>query len=294
MNKRTFGDRIFDIFNVVLMLVLILVFFVPFWTVLSTSFVGNEESAIRGAYQLFPQKFDFTCYDVLLSKGSAIYGAYGVTIFRTVAGTSLSLLLTVFLAYGLSKRTLPYRKAITFFVFFPMIFSGGMLPTYLLVHSIGVYNTVWAMLLPAAVSVWNTMLMRNFFAQIPDSLEESAKIDGASTLRTLFQIILPLSLPSITTIGLFYAVAHWNSWFDAAMYINDRTLYPLQLILRNIIMAMSSSDINNAALNNLTDTPPTESMKCAAIIVTTLPIMCVYPFIQKYFVKGAMVGSIKG
>lgn len=294
MNQRTIGEKIFDKFNVIGMILMVLIFLVPFLTVLSTSFVGNEEAAVRGAYQLIPKKLDFTCYQVLLSAGSAIYGAYGVTLFRTIFGTAFSLWLTVMLSYGLSKKSLPFRKPITFFVFVPMIFSGGLVPTYLLVYSVGIYNTIWALILPCAVSVWNTILMRNFFSQIPDSLEESAKIDGASTLCVLFRIILPLSLPSIATIGLFYAVAQWNSWFDAALYINKSNLYPLQLILRNIVMAMSSADVNNAALNSLTDTPPSESMKCAAIIVTTLPIMCVYPFIQKYFVKGVMVGSVKG
>lgn len=294
MKQRTIGSKIFDIFNIAFMIMLTLIFLIPFLTVLSTSFVSDAESTARGAYQLIPHSFDFNCYQVLLSSGSSIYRAYGITIFRTVFGTAFSLLLTVMLAYGLSKKALPYRKQITFFVFFPMLFNGGMVPTYLLVHSIGIYNTIWAMILPCAVSVWNTILMRNFFAQIPDSLEESAKIDGASTLCILFRIILPVSLPSIATIGLFYAVSHWNAWFDAALYINTNNLYPLQLILRNIVMAMSNADINNAALNNLATAPPSESMKCAAIVVTTVPIMCVYPFIQKYFVKGVMVGSVKG
>lgn len=294
MKQKTIGSKIFDILNVIFMILLVLLFLIPFLTVLSTSFVGEAESNVRGAYQLIPYKLDFSCYQVLLSSGSSIYHAYGITFFRTIFGTGLSLLFTVMLAFGLSKKTLPFRKSITFFVFFPMLFSGGMVPTYLLVHSIGIYNTIWAMILPCAVSVWNTILMRNFFAQIPDSLEESAKIDGASTLCTLFRIIIPVSLPSIATIGLFYAVGHWNAWFDAALYINSSNLYPLQLILRNIVMAMSSADINNAALNSLESAPPTESMKCAAIIVTTVPIMCVYPFIQKYFVKGVMVGSVKG
>lgn len=294
MKNHNLGDKVFDTINVVFMILLILVFLIPFIVVVSTSFVGPSESAVRGTYQLYPKAFDFSCYKVLLSRGSTIYRAYGITIFRSIFGTALSLLATVMLAYGLSKKNLPFRKSLTMFVFFPMIFSGGMIPTYLLVRNIGVYNTIWAMILPCAINVWNTLLMRNFFSQIPDSLEESAKVDGATTVCTLFKIILPLSLPSIATVGLFYAVAHWNSWFDAAMYINKNELFPLQLILRNIIMAMSSGDINNNALNSLTDTPPTESMKCAAIVVTTLPIMCVYPFIQKYFVKGVMVGSVKG
>ncbi len=294
MSHRSIGSRMFDICNVIFMIIIILVFFLPFWIVISTSLVGSAESARRGAYQFIALQPDFNCYKVLLSGGSVIFKAYGVTIFRTIAGTALSLLCTVTLAYGLSKKSLPHRNAITAFVFFPMIFSGGMIPTYLLVHSVGIYDTMWALLLPAIISVWNTLLMRNFFMEIPESLEESAKIDGASTLCILFRIILPLSLPSIATIGLFYAVGHWNAWFDAAMYITNRSLYPLQLILRNIVMAMSNADINNLALNSMNDQPPTESMKCAAIIVTTLPIICVYPFIQKYFVKGVMVGAVKG
>ncbi len=294
MKNTSLGGKVFDIANLIFMLMLILVFFIPFWTVFATSFVGVLESARRGPYQLFPEEIDLSSYEVLLSGGSVIYRAYFITILRTVLGTAISLAFTVTLAYGMSKRNLPYRKVITAFVFFPMLFSGGMIPTYLLVRNIGIYDTIWAMLLPSAVSVWNTLLMRNFFMEIPDSLEESAKIDGASIIKILLRIILPLSLPSIATIGLFYAVWHWNAWFDASMYINDSALKPLQVILRNIVLSMSNTEVNNAILNEMAEPPPTESMKCAAIIVTTLPILCVYPFIQKYFVKGIMVGSVKG
>lgn len=292
--KKTRGERVFDVFNILFMIILLLVFFVPFWTVFATSFIGPMESARRGAYQLYPEKIDLSCYQVLLSGGSVIFRAYGVTILRTVLGTALNLLVTVTLAYGLGKKNLPGRSAITLFVFFPMLFSGGMIPTYLLIHALNINNTIWAMILPCIISVWNTLLMRNFFMEIPESLEESAKIDGASTLTILFRIILPLSLPAIATIGLFYAVGHWNAWFDASMYITKRELMPLQVILRSIILAMSNEGINNEVINDMTSQPPTESMKCAAIIVTTLPIICVYPFIQKYFVKGVMVGSVKG
>lgn len=294
MKKRSVGDRVFDCCNILFMILLTLVFFIPFWVVFATSFVGTLESARRGAYQFYPEVIDLSCYKVLLTQGSVIFRAYGVTIARTVIGTAISLLFTVTLAYGLAKRALPGRKALTAFVFFPMLFAGGMVPTYLLIYGLHINNTFWAMVLPTAISVWNTLLMRNFFMEIPESLEESAKIDGASVLVILFRIILPLSLPAVATIGLFYAVGHWNAWFDASMYISNRELMPLQVILRNIVLSMSNSDINNQVLNEMRDPPPTESMKCAAIMVTTLPIICVYPFIQKYFVKGVMVGSVKG
>lgn len=293
MKPQSRGDRAFNVCNIIFIALVTLLFILPFWIVLATSFVGQLESARRGAYQLYAEQIDLSSYKTLLSGGSVIYRAYGVTIFRIVVGTALNLLFTVGLAYGMSKKEMPGCKGITMFVFFTMLFSGGLVPRFLLISKLGLIDSTWALILPGLVDAWNALLMRNFFMQIPESLEESAKIDGASTMTILLRIVLPLSLASIATIGLFYAVWHWNSWFDAAMYINSREKYPVQILLRNIVLSASNQDLNNELMSEAIR-PPAESIKSAAIIVTTVPVLFIYPFVQKYFVKGVMVGGIKG
>jgi len=174
-----------------------------------------------------------------------------------------------------------------------MLVSGGLIPSFLLVKYIGLYNNVWALIVPGLISVWNMILLRNFFMQIPESLEESAILDGATPIQILIKIIIPLSVPAIATIGLFYAVAHWNDWYDAFIYITDSQKLPVQNIMRNIVIGASIADLGNEGMSDSVK-PPTETIKSAVIIISTLPILCVYPFIQKYFVKGIMVGSVKG
>lgn len=294
MNIRTKGDRLFDAINILLMLVIALVFVIPLWSVLATSLVGQSEAIRRGgSYFMYPLKVDWSAYKMLFSSGSTLYSAYGITVLRVVVGTLFNLLFTIPLAYGLSKHDLPGRSGITLFIFFTMIFTPGMIPTYLLIVGLGLIDSVWSMIIPCLISTWNLMLMRNFFMTIPDSLEEAARIDGANTIQILVQIVLPLSKASIATVGMFYAVRHWNSWFDAAMYINDANKYPVQILLRSMVMALSAMDINNEFIANNT-APPSEGLKCAAIVATTLPVLVIYPFIQQYFVKGMLVGSVKG
>lgn len=293
MKLQTRGDKIFNSFNIILLVLLSITFIIPLWIVAATSFLGPDESARRGAYQFYVEQLNFDAYKMLLSKGSTIFSAYRNTFFRLFAGTGLNLVLTIPLAYGLSKKQLPGRTKLTAFVFFTMLFSGGMIPSFMLVNSLHLMNSLWAMVIPGAVSAWNTILMRNFFGQIPPSLEESAMIDGAPILTILIRIILPLSMPAIATIGMFYAVGHWNAWFDAYMYINSQSKWPLQLVLRSIVHGMSSQEINADLIYDSLP-PPGETLKSAAIVVTTLPILCIYPFIQKYFVRGLMLGSVKG
>lgn len=201
----------------------------------------------------------------------------------------------IFLTYGLSRKELKGRTVLTGFVFFTMLFSGGMIPSFILVKGMGLIDSRWSMVLPCLVNTWNLLIMRNFFYGIPKSLEEAAVIDGANDMQILGRIVLPLSKASIATIGLFYAVGHWNAWFDSMLYINQTALLPMQNILRNIITAASSiGDLGAEAYNSLDVVPPSQSIRAATIVVTTLPILAVYPFIQKYFVKGVMVGSVKG
>lgn len=210
-------------------------------------------------------------------------------------GTVLNLAVTISLAYGLSKDNLKGKTVITGFVFFTMLFSGGLIPTFILVKGLGLIDSRWSMVLPCLVNTWNLLIMRNFFYAIPKSLEEAAVIDGANDVQILTKVVLPLSKASIATIGLFYAVSHWNAWFDAMLYINKTPLLPMQNILRNIITAASSiGDLGAEAYNSLDVVPPSQSIRAATIVITTLPILVVYPFVQKYFVKGVMVGSVKG
>ncbi|MBQ7581726.1 MAG: carbohydrate ABC transporter permease [Lachnospiraceae bacterium] len=294
MQRMTKGEKAFQVFLVIFMFLLALIFILPFFVVLSTSLVSAEEAARRGSFILWPDQVSWTAYRLFLSKGSTLWRAYGNTVFITVVGTFLNLLVTSMLAYGLSRKNLPGRNFFITLIFITMIFSGGLIPTYLVVKTLKLTNTIWAMIIPNLVGTWNFVLLKTFFQQIPDSLEESAMLDGASPWQTLTRIILPLSKPALATIGLFYAVGHWNAWFNAAMYVDDRKLYPVQIILRNIVLSMSTNEANvEMSVEIGGSMPPGETVKCACIIITTLPIVCVYPFLQKYFVQGVVVGSIK-
>jgi len=289
--KRAVSERIADFFIYAGLISLALIFLIPFWMVLVTSVVSESERLSRGLLIMYPRKLDFSAYQTILSKNSQIVSAYGVTLMRTVVGTACNLLVTSMLAYGLSKKTLPFRKTITLGIFFTSIFNPGLIPAFLAVKYTGLYDSFGAFIVPNLVVVWWMLILRNFFMQIPDELEEAALIDGASPVTVLFKIILPLSLPSLTTIGMFYAVWHWNSWFDGMIYISSSKLFPVQVVLKNII---SASMVENLDLLAGSVPPPLEAVKSAAIMVSTLPILAVYPFVQKYFVKGIMVGSVKG
>lgn len=281
--------------DVIVMCLFMILVIVPVFTVVMTSFVSEAEIARRGTFIIIPEKFDFSAYKMLLASGRNIARAYGNTLFRVVVGTALNLVFTITLAYGLSREGLKGRTVLTGFVFFTMLFSGGMIPTFILVKGLGLIDSRWAMVLPCMINTWNLLIMRNFFYGIPKSLEEAAVIDGANDVQVLVKIVLPLSKASIATIGLFYAVSHWNAWFDAMLYINTTALLPMQNILRNIITAASSiGDLGAEAYNSLDVVPPSQAIRAATIVITTLPILVAYPFVQKYFVKGVMVGSVKG
>lgn len=293
--KMTKGEKTFQVFNYIFLILLTLLFLIPFITVFSTSFVTEQEVARRGAFILWPEQFNLGAYKMLLSQGSTLINSYKITIFRVVVGTVLNLLFTSTLAYGLSKKNLPGRNFFITLIFITMLFSGGLVPSFMLIKALGLYDSVWVMIIPGLVSAWNMILMKNFFSQIPDSLEESAMLDGATPLQVLIKIILPVSMPIMATIGLFYAVGHWNAWFDASIYINASDKQPAQVFMRNVVLSMSTKELDGAVLNEVAGVKPTqETIKSAVIIITTLPILCIYPFIQKYFVKGMMVGSIKG
>lgn len=295
LKRITRGERIFLWFNTLFLCFFTLIILVPMLSVVVRSFLSESEIARRGAFVLIPEQWRLDAYKMLYASRNNILRAYGNTLFVTGVGTALNLVFTIMLAYGLSRRNLRGRKFLNGMVFFTMLFGGGMVPSYMLNKALGLLNTRWVLILPGLVGSWNMFMMRNFFYAIPDSLEESALLDGANPVQVLVYIVLPCSLASIATIGLFYAVGHWNSWFAATIYITNGALLPMQNILRNIIAAGNMSDLDTLAITSEEIIrPPQEALKGASILITTLPILAVYPFIQKYFVKGVMVGSIKG
>lgn len=263
----------------------------PFLNVLAYSLSGYN-AVLSGKVTFFPIDFNLAAYKEILGK-SQMWIAMEVTVIVTVMGTLIGLILTIFAAYGLSRKTLPGRKALSGIILFTMYFSGGIIPTFLVVKGLGMYDSLTALYIPQAINVFNFIVMRTFFRELPESLEEAAKIDGASDLGILVKIILPLSIPIIATIGLFYAVQYWNGYFDALLYIQSPDKYTLQLRLRSLLFA---DELNNAGANSegVGTQVMTQSLKMACVAVSTIPILVVYPWLQKYFVKGVMLGSVKG
>jgi putative aldouronate transport system permease protein len=297
--KSSKSDRVFDIINTTILIILTLLFLMPFWLVLTSSIVSEVERNTRGMMIFLPHSFDLSSYKMILGPGTIIYQAYFNTFVRVAAGTLLNMVVTTLTAFALSKRDLPKRRAITFFFFFTILFngqasvsSGTLIPTFIMVNQFKMFNSFLALIVPSMVNAWWMLLLRNFFMEIPPSMEESASLDGATPFRTLVSIILPLSLPSLMTIGLFYAVWHWNQWFDAFIYITDYAKMPVQNVLREIVFSTNLTNSNLVRLD--AGAPPSEKLKSVTIMVSTIPFLCIYPFIQRYFVKGVMVGSVKG
>ena len=286
LKRRTKGDVTFETINGLFMILISFSTLYPFIYLLFQSF-GNSASI-----SLLPTRFETAAY-VSVFKNSYVWSGFRNTILRTVVGTALSVLVTTSAAYALSKRTFPNRGFWTGFIVFTMFFSGGLIPSYLLMRGLGLYNSFWAMILPSLCSAYNMTIMRNFFMSVPGELEESARIDGANDIQIMIRIIVPISLPIIATISLWNAVGHWNAWFDCMIYITKPRDQVLQLILRHIVIEGTSQYMSfTGKLDTGTYTP--EAIKAATTIVATLPILLAYPFIQKYFVKGVIVGSLKG
>lgn len=266
----------------------------PLLSVVMTSLVSSKEIAMK-RFVIIPSQIDLTAYKFILQGSDILLKAYKVTIFRVIVGTTLSLFVSYLAAYAFSKPDLPGRNWLTMFYYFTTLFSGGLIPYYIVVRSAGLVNSIWVYILPSLISVWYTLLIRNFIMNIPDSLIESSKIDGASEVQVIFRIVLPLSVPALVTIGLFYAIDQWNSWWDAFLFVSDTNKQPVQLVLRNIL-ALTETRMNALTGRITSDTirPPSRAIQNATIIVSTVPIVLIYPFVQKYFVKGIMVGAIKG
>ena len=288
----TRGEKVFLVINNIVMVLLCAVMLYPVLFVVGRSVTPEIERALH-PLRLIPSTFDWSGYKFILSSGSNIINSYMTTIMRTLIGTTLNIAVTRLLAYPLSQQYYPPRQALTAMIVFTMWFSGGLIPSFLLNKSLGLLNNFWVYILPSMVNAFNLIVMRNFFSQIPDSLEESAKLDGANDLRVFFSIYLPLSTAAIATITLFYAVYHWNSWFDSMLYMNRKEMWTMQYTLRQLIDSATVTDITvvGSAMDFI---PPAETVRMATIVIATVPILCVYPFLQKYFVKGMLVGSVKG
>jgi len=292
VENKSAEDKVFNLINYILLTILTFIFLYPIWFVLVASFSDPAKLMTHVGTMLIPQGFSLDGYKAVLNNKNIMTG-YGNTIFYVVAGTSISMVLTTLGAYVLSRRNLYLKKFMMPMIVFTMYIHAGIIPDFLLVKYIGLYNTHWAILLPTAIVTWNLVVMRTSFMQIPQSLEESAKIDGANDFTILYRIILPVAKSTIAVIVLFYAVGMWNSWFNAMIYLRDRSKYPLQLFLREILIANSTTGNNG-------DTSPGEGVflmdeliKYCTIIVSTVPILCIYPMAQRYFITGVMMGSLK-
>lgn len=288
------GEKVFNVFNIVFMFIMMFVMFYPMWHVLCASFSDARLLSAHSGILLWPDGYSVSAYK-LMAKNPMILRGYGNTLFILAFGLALNMVMTSLAAYVLSRRNVMLNKPLTIIIVFTMYFSGGMIPSYLNIIQLGMENTLWAVIVPGAISTYNMIVLRTGFAAVPESLEESAKIDGASSLRILWQIILPLSMATVAVVTLYYAVAHWNSWFSAMLYLTDRNKFPLQLILREILINNDTTSMVTAMDAGAGDSSfVSETVKYAVIIVSVVPILCVYPFIQKYFTKGVMVGAVKG
>ncbi|WP_186321152.1 carbohydrate ABC transporter permease [Lysinibacillus fusiformis] len=291
--KESKGDRAFTIFNYVFLAIVAVVVLYPLIFVLSAS-LSNPEYVISGDIWLWPKEFTVEAYEKVFQNPDIINGFIN-TLKYTFFGTLLNIVMTICAAYPLSRRNLKGKGFIMAFMVFTMFFSGGLIPTYLLIRDLGMINTFWVMIIPNAVAVWNIIIMRTFFQSIPYELEESAMIDGAGNFRILWSIVLPLSLPVMAVMVLFYAVGHWNSYFQALIYLQDQDKFPLQLILRQILIQGQADDMIKATSESfLAQKLSVEGLKYAVLIVANLPMLMLYPFLQRYFVKGVMIGSLKG
>ena len=295
--QRTRGENIFSVFNTIILLALVLACVYPFLFVVFSSFSEPNLLIAHSGILLSPLGFTLEGYQLVL-KNPNIQTGYANTLLYVVVGTFINLLFTTLGAYCLSRRRLLWGKLMMFIVTFTMFFNGGLIPTYLLIKNLGMVNTRWALLIPGAIWVWNLIVMRTSFQGIPDSLEESAHIDGANDVIILIRIIIPVSKAVIAVMILFYSVGHWNSWFNAMIYLRDRTKYPLQLILREILIANDTTRMQAADVTDPTQLGTNAAARAlvqySTIIVATVPILFVYPFAQKYFIKGVMIGSLKG
>ena len=273
---------------IVVLLLLSVTILYPVLHVLAVSF-SNNNNVVRGEVGVLPIRPNLDAYRYMF-RYNLLGSGFKNSLFVLMVGTGINLLMTMITAYPLARRSLIGRKLFMLMITFTMMFSGGLIPNYIIIVKLGLVDSLWSLILPGCISAYNMIIMKNFFEALPGELNEAARIDGLSELGILFRIIVPLSLPSLCTIGLFYAVGHWNAYFYATIYLNSRNRWPLQVVLRNLLENAVTSEIDYGESASL----PVEPLKMAVVVFTTAPIVILYPFIQKYFVRGALIGSIKG
>lgn len=291
MIKKSWQSKAFDTFNTVFLGMWAVITVLPFLYVLACSFAPEKE-ILQRPFFIVPSQFQFKAYKYIFSS-STLPRAFLVSVFVTIAGALTAMFFTLTMAYPLSKKYLVGRKTLLGLVTFTLVFGGGMIPGFLVIKSLGFINTYWALILPGALSTWNLLVVKNFFQELPQEMEDSARVDGCSALGTFLRIVLPLSMPVVATFTLFYAVGYWNDYRSSLLYTTNNRMWPLQLVLRQIIL-MAAGNIDGATFDEAYTQPPLEGVKNAVIVFGTVPILAVYPFLQKHFVKGIMIGAIKG
>ena len=295
VKDTSLSSRVLDIIIHVSLALVLLVTLFPILHIASVS-LSSDNAFFQGKVSFFPRELTFSAYQIIIKSGTVPTGMKNSFLYTSV-GTVINMLLTTTMAYALSKKRLTFRGFYTVIVVITMFFSGGLIPTFLVVKGLKQYNTLWALVLPGAIAPWYLIIMRTFFQSIPDEIEESAFIDGANDIRILLKLILPLAKASIATIGLFYLVGHWNSWFNALIYLKDQKRFPLQLVLRNIVMqnmVQHEMVLFEEYRRSQDEIKNIDAIKYGTLFVSIMPMMVIYPFIQRYFVKGIMIGSLKG
>lgn len=287
--KKLTGDRMFDIVNTVLILIITIIILVPLLNVVASSFAESRALA-EGNFIFFPEKWSLDNYRAVF-KDTSIWKAFGISVAKTLIGVVTHVFFCAMVAYALSKRNLRGRKLCTVMGVITMFFSGGMIPTYLLMKQLGLLNSFWVYILPQLFSYYDVVILMNFFRQVPSSLEEAAKIDGAGVWRTFLTIAMPLSKPALATIALFNGVFQWNDFMTAKLYMTDKNLYPVQMKLYEIIVQQQAQSMNS--IGNVALSTTSKGIQLATIVVTTVPIIIIYPLLQKHFVSGMMLGAVK-
>ncbi len=297
MRKNNLSRNVFLVFDVLIMLLLVVICLYPMLYVLFASFSDSGELMKNPGLLLAPVGFNADAY-IAVVKNPNIINGYLNTIFILVVGVTLQLIMTSLTAYFLSRKNVMFKGAVMGMMLFTMYFSGGLIPTYLLIQNLGLYDSIWSLIIPGAISTYNMIIMRTNFMAIPESLEEAAYLDGATHLQILWHVILPLSKAIMAVMVLYYGVAHWNSWFSASIYLQDKSKYPLQMVLKEILIANDTNSMAGSMGGSTSSGSDAqqigESIKYAVIVVATVPILCIYPLLQKYFVKGVMIGAVKG
>ncbi|WP_248930082.1 carbohydrate ABC transporter permease [Paenibacillus hamazuiensis] len=288
--KTSTGEAGFQVFNYSFLAFIAFLMIYPFWELLIVS-VSPAVEASKIGLKLIPRGFTLEAYRMVFESKLIVYGYFN-SIFRTVVGTSITVFLCFLTAYPLAKKMLPARNAFTVYYLIPMFFSGGLVPNFLLIKSLGLLDTIWALIIPTLLSTFQILIMRNFIMSLPESLEESALVDGAGFFTILLRIVIPLSMPIFATVALWEAVAHWNSWFDAMIYTRSNRNVVLQLLLRRVLIEHNNEGITDSLQGD--EGVVTKTVEAATVLVTIGPVILMYPFLQKYFIKGVLIGSLKG